>query len=435
MKINLRSHLPVPSPRRLKWLAIASALPFFGVVTAFGIAPDTHVHAIQQTTRIEAVALTTAAATAKDAAWDYWIEERIHSGDTLGNLALRLGLSSEEARRLVSAAQGHPMLRNMRPGRSVLARVTHDGQLLLLRYLNTDGHLLTVERAGEAFSVKAEPAHLEARTDMRSGVIQSSLYGATDAADIPDSIASELADVFSGEIDFHRELQRGDRFSVLYETHYHDGQLVRTGRLLAAEFINNGKTHQAFAFTDPQGRQGYYTAEGKSLKRAFLKSPIPFSRISSGFTGNRFHPVLKTWRAHKGIDYAAPTGTPVRAVSDAVVEFSGHQGGYGNLVVLKHSGAYSTAYGHLSRFGKGIRRGTRISQGQIIGFVGMTGMTSGPHLHYEFRVGGEQRNPLTLKLPTAIPLDPRSHTAFKQSSEPLVAQLGMIRDHNLAAFE
>lgn len=436
MKLNLLRSIPVPAPRILKWLALASAIPFLGVVAAFGIAPDTQVHSLAQKTRIEPLDLTASPVTPTEGSvWDYWVEERIHRGDTLGALARRLGLSSEEADRLAQVARSRPMLRDMRPGQSVLARVTQDGQLLLLRYLGNDGRLLSVERAGSDFAVKTEQAKLESRTDMRSGVIQSSLFGATDAAGIPDSIASELAEVFSGEIDFHRELQRGDHFSVVYETLYHDGQLVRTGRLLAAEFSNNGKRHQAFGFSEGGRSYSYYTAEGKSLKRAFLKSPIPFSRISSGFSGSRFHPVLQTWRAHKGVDYAAPTGTPVRAIADAVVDFSGRQGGYGNLVVLKHSGAYSTAYGHLSRYGKGIRRGAKISQGQIIGFVGMTGMTSGPHLHYEFRVNGVQKNPLALKLPTSVPLAPRARAAFQQAVAPLATQLGMVREHNLAAFE
>jgi murein DD-endopeptidase MepM/ murein hydrolase activator NlpD len=244
-----------------------------------------------------------------------------------------------------------------------------------------------------------------------------------------------MAEVFSGDIDFHKDLRRGDHFSVVYEAFYFDGQLVKTGRLLAAEFVNQDKAYRAVYFKDAQGHDGYYNADGQSMKRAFLKSPMPFNRISSGFSLARLHPVLQIMRSHKGIDYAAPTGTPVRAIADSVVSFVGKQGGYGNLVVLNHQSPYSTAYGHLSAYGKGIKRGGKIRQGQVIGYVGATGLATGPHLHYEFRVNGEQRNPLAMKLPTTYPLDSRTKAQFVAYSQPLAARLNLLRNTNLSKLD
>lgn len=418
--------------RKHLFLALA-ALPFMGVVTAFGLAPDTTTENLQRETVVETVELPQAIAT-DTGNFDFWREERIARGDTLQTLLSRLGADSQDTRAFLDAAHGNASLGRLAPGRNVLARVTSGGQLLLLRYLVSDSTLVTVTRSQGAFQIEEKAVVLEPRQIMRSGSIRSSLYGATDAADIPDRIADEMAEALSGEIDFHKDLRRGDHFSVVYEAFYLDGQLIKTGRLLAAEFSNDGKTHQALYFKDAQGRDGYYSADGQSLKRAFLKSPMPFSRVSSGFAP-RLHPVLQIWRAHKGIDYAAPTGAPIRAVADAKVEFVGRQGGYGNLIVLKHQSPYSTAYGHLSRYGKGIKRGAGVKQGQIIGYVGSTGMATGPHLHYEFRINNVQKNPLALKLPTTYPLDARAKAQFAQQSQPLAHQLQLLRSTNLAALD
>lgn len=419
--------------RKHLFLTLAS-LPFMGVVAAFGIAPDTPTESILRETVVENIALPEAQAT-DSGAFDFWREERISRGDTLQSLLSRLGVDGEEARQALAAASGNKSLGRLMPGRSVLARVTSGGQLMLFRYLASDETLVTLTRAGGKFQAAEQPAVLEARQIMRSGKIVGSLFGATDAADVPDRIASEMAEALSGDIDFHKDLRRGDHFSVVYEAFYLDGQLVKTGRLLAAEFVNQDKPYQAIYFKDAQGREGYFNQDGQSMKRAFLKSPMPFSRVSSGFSGARFHPVLQRWRAHKGIDYAAPTGAPVRAVADAKVEFIGRQGGYGNLIVLKHQGAYSTAYGHLSRFGKGVKRGGRVNQGEVIGYVGSTGLATGPHLHYEFRINNVQKNPLALKLPTAYPLDSRAKAEFASKAQPLIANLQLLRNTNLASLD
>jgi murein DD-endopeptidase MepM/ murein hydrolase activator NlpD len=419
--------------RKRIFLALAT-LPFLGVVAAFGIDPDTPTTALNPETVVEAIVLPQAEAS-DTGTFDFWREERIGRGDTLSGLLQKLGVHAEDRQSFIAAANQTISIGGLISGRSVLARVSSDGSLMLLRYMNSDNTLISADRAQGSFRITQQDIQPEMRPVMRSGSIQGSLFGATDAADIPDRIASEMADAFSGDIDFHRDLRRGDHFSVVYEAFYFDGRLIKTGRLLAAEFTNQGQSHRAIYFKDPQGREGYYNGEGQSLKRAFLKSPMPFDRISSGFTSGRLHPVLQIWRAHKGIDYAAPTGTPVRAVSDAVVGFVGKQGGYGNLVVLNHQPPYSTAYGHLSRFAKGIKRGARVSQGQLVGYVGATGLASGPHLHYEFRINGAQRNPLAMKLPTAYPLDSRYRAQFAANAKPLSERLEMLRNTNLSRLD
>jgi murein DD-endopeptidase MepM/ murein hydrolase activator NlpD len=271
---------------------------------------------------------------------------------------------------------------------------------------------------------------------MASGEIQASLFAATDAAGLPDAIAVQIGEIFGSEIDFHRDLRKGDRFTVVYEMVHVRGEPLRAGRVLAAEFINDGKAHRAVWFQGPDGHSGgYYAPDGKNLRKAFLRSPLEFSRISSGFSGARYHPVLKEWRAHRGIDYAAATGTKVRATADGVVEYIGRQNGYGNLIVLQHSGRHSTAYGHLNGFASGLRRGSRVSQGDVIGFVGSTGLATGPHLHYEFRVDGQQRNPMSVAMPAAEPVPAHLRTAFEAAAGSLSSRLEQIAGLNLARLD
>jgi murein DD-endopeptidase MepM/ murein hydrolase activator NlpD len=261
------------------------------------------------------------------------------------------------------------------------------------------------------------------------------LFGATDEAGIPDAIAIQLAEIFSSDIDFHSDLRKGDRFVVVYEASYSNGEMIRTGQVLAAEFVNNGKTYRAVRYRDPDGQVGYYTPEGKSLHKSFLRSPLEFSRISSGFSLGRFHPILQKMRAHKGVDYAAPTGTRIKASADGVVDFVGVKGGYGNVIILRHANGISTVYGHLSRFAAGLRKGTRISQGEIIGFVGMSGMATGPHLHYEFLMNGQHRDPLKVALPASQPIKSKYVADFESSSAELVAQINLLSASNLASLE
>jgi murein DD-endopeptidase MepM/ murein hydrolase activator NlpD len=255
---------------------------------------------------------------------------------------------------------------------------------------------------------------------------------------MPDLVTIQLAEIFSSDIDFFHDLRKGDRFTVAYEVLEIDGEPIKIGRVLAAEFVNKGVTYRAYHFEDPAltgPNGGYYTEDGKNLKKAFLRSPMEFSRITSKFTLARFHPILQTWRAHKGIDYGAPTGTPIRATGDGTVDVAGQQGGYGNFVLLKHHGSYSTAYGHLSRFAAGIRKGARVQQGQVVGYVGATGWATGPHLHYEFRINQVQHNPLSVALPTALPVPPEKLAAFRGRTQPLTGQLALARGQLFAAAD
>lgn len=419
---------------RLRWLIAASSLPLFGMVAAFGIAPQTSTNTIPIQTVIEELALP-APATDSTAEDGFWREEKIRRGDTLASLLTRLNIDDQEAAGFLRSAKDSRMLRQLIPGRTIRAKTREDGELLSLTYVGSNETMLQVEKQGDSFAASDRPVPLMSRVMMKSGEIESSLYAATDATNLPDNIANQLADIFSSDIDFHRDLRKGDKFSVVYEAFYNQGELIKTGRVLAAEFVNAGTAYRAVYFQDKEGRGGYYTPEGKNLRKTFLRSPLEFSRISSGFTSSRHHPVLKEWRAHKGIDYAAPTGTGVRATADGTVAYLGRQNGYGNLLVLQHQGNFNTAYGHLSGFAQGLRKGTRVNQGDIIGYVGMTGLATGPHLHYEFRVAGVQRNPLAIGLPSALPIAAQYQDAFNKSARTLAARLDLLHGTNLASLD
>ena len=357
-------------------------------------------------------------------------EERFQRGDTHASLLSRLGVTGEDATRALRAR----VFWQLRTGSSVTAQVDAEGALLGLSYLSGRETLVRVEPDGERFQAGEESAPLETHVARKAGTIRSSLFVASDTAGIPDSVAIQFADVFGGDIDFHRDLRKGDRFSVVYEQHYVEGREVHTGRVLAAEFLNQGKRLRAVYFEDADGKGGYYAPDGKNLRKAFLRSPLQFSRVSSGF-GMRRHPFLKDWRAHQGVDYAAPPGTLVRSVGDGVVELAGIKGGYGKVVIIRHQGHYSTLYAHLRGFASDVRRGTRVSQGETIGFVGQTGWATGPHLHYEFRIAGAARNPLAISLPAALPVPKQELAAFRVQAERLDAQLDLLADTNLALLE
>lgn len=429
----LTENSPKPRTHRVTWLVLLSSLPLFGMVAAFGIVPGTATDSVVQRRIVEELDLRLAEEpqTPRDLQ-AFWREETIRRGDTIGGLLARMGVNARDAQGLIQSAQGNSALRRLIPGRTVRAGVTEDGNLMAFRYLNGTDKEFAVDRSGTGFVARDAEPLLEQRVELKAGVIENSLFGATDAAGIPDAIAIQIAEIFGSDIDFHRDLRRGDRFLVIYEMSHHDGVPVESGRVLAVEFINEGKTHRAVYFKAPDGAGGYYSPDGKSMKKAFLRSPLEFSRISSGFTNARFHPVLKTWRAHRGVDYAAPTGTKVRATGSGRVAFAGRQGAYGNLVIIRHHGSYSTAYAHLSGFGKGIRGGAQVDQGQTIGFVGATGLATGPHLHYEFRINGEQRDPLRVVMPEAPPIGAQYRPAFKVLAAEMSERIEMLRGITLA---
>ena len=302
-----------------------------------------------------------------------------------------------------------------RAGRTVTAEASDTNELLRLsaRWAPEDNGQFTrlvIEKTPQGLASRLEAAPLAATARMGSGTIRSSLFAATDESRIPDAVAVQVAEIFSGDIDFHRALRRGDRFSVVYESLEADGEPLRTGRVLSAEFVNNGKTYQAMWFQEPGSKGGYYTLDGQSLRRAYLASPMEFSRVTSGFK-MRFHPILQKWRAHLGVDYAAPTGTPVRTVGDGVVEFAGVQNGFGNVVFVKHRNNHVTVYAHLSRVF--VKRGQSIGQGQTVGAVGSTGWATGPHLHFEFRVNGQHQDPMTIaRQSESVPVSVAARPAF-----------------------
>ena len=415
--------------KRATRIAAGAAVLVFGVVAAFGtvqdapepVTPHPVVETLAPPIRVE-----------EGRGQGFWHEERFQRGDTFAAILDRLGVQDADADRLLKSQLGS--LRLLRPGTTVQAITNEAGELASLWFINGRDRLVTLDRAGDEFKSAEQPADLRLQVVMKSGEIRSSLFAATDAAGLSDQIAVQLADIFSGDIDFHRDLRRGDRFVVVFEMLTHFGRAVKSGRVLAAEFVNEKKTYRAVWFAGTDGKGGYYTPEGKNLRKAFLRSPLEFSRITSGF-GMRLHPLFRKWRAHTGVDYGAPAGTRVKATADAVVEFVGRQGGYGNVVVLRHHGGYSTLYAHLSRFAAGIRRGMRVAQGEAIGFVGMTGWATGPHLHYEFRANNRTRNPLTIAFAAAQPISADRMAAFRAVTAPLAADLDLLRGTNLALLE
>ncbi len=407
-------------------------LPGFGVVAAFGIAPETLMDRLPVNVVVDELALTPVKAV-EDAS-TFTREERIERGDTVAALLSRLQVRDADAEQILRSGKHAASLRQLVPGRTMRATTSADGKLVNLRYLNGET-LLTVDCGGDVCKIREEYAQLERRVLMKTTDIQMSLYAATDAAGLSDSIATQIADIFSSDVDFHRDLRKGDRFSVVYEMFYNRGEPVRSGRVLAAEFYNQGKTYQAVWFDYAPRQGGYYSLQGRSLRKQFLRTPLEFSRITSGYTSARFHPILQSWRAHKGIDYAAPTGTRVKATADGIVDVVARQGGYGNLVVLRHQAQYTTWYGHLSGFARGLQKGKHVMQGEIIGYVGATGMATGPHLHYEFRVNDVQQNPLRVAMPAAPPITWEQRGRFNETAKPYAAQLTLLRTTNLARLE
>lgn len=407
-----------------------------GVVTAFGTAPSTLTQDVRRQDMEEAVTAIPSAVTIGP---DTFIrEERVRPGDTAASLLKRLGVDETATLELLRQTPNtSAFFQQISPGKLVTARLDgeHALQSLVFPLNGGSDRALFIDRTTDGFAATEHTLALETQVVMKSAQISYSLFGATDSAGIPDSVATQLADIFGADIDFHRDLRKGDRFSVIYESINAQGKAVRTGRILAAEFVNDGKSYRAIWFGDKDAKGGYYSPEGKNLRKAFLRSPLEFSRVTSGFSSARFHPVLQTWRAHKGVDYGAPVGTKVRATGDGIVEFAGVQGGYGKVVILRHQGRYSTVYGHLSAFGPGIRPGARISQGDTIAYTGQTGLASGPHLHYEFRIDNVHQNPLTVALPGSPPLSPQQLSSFRQLADAQMERIAMVRSGNLSVLD
>ena len=434
---SLRRH-----PKRMT--ASLAALLLGTGVTAFGVAPlapdaaDLPVRQILEA--VQPLSPTSAQAQLNALAnfnFTLFRTESTRSSDTAASLLKRLNLDDAAANAFLRSDPNAQQILAGQAGKTVTVEASESQQLLKLsmRWPTDDEQVfqrLVIERKlgadGSRFTSRIETAPYTRSAKLASATIQTSLFAAIDDAGIPDSVGVQIAEMFSSDIDFRRALRKGDRFNVVYETLEADGEAMRTGRVLSAEFVNEGKAYQAMWF-QPSGNDaagaplkgGYYTLDGQSLRRAFLSSPVEFSRISSGFS-MRFHPILQQWRAHLGTDFAAATGTPARTVGDGVVEFAGVQNGFGNVVFIKHANNHETVYAHLSKIN--VQQGQKVSQGQTIGLVGMTGWATGPHLHFEVRVNGVQQDPMTMAQQSdVIPVPAAAKAHFKQLADGVRNQL------------
>ncbi|NOQ17260.1 MAG: peptidoglycan DD-metalloendopeptidase family protein [Methyloprofundus sp.] len=362
-----------------------------------------------------------------------WQKHEIKSGESISLIFSKNDLSRSDLHKIIHANEIGRQFAEITPGKTLLIGQNISGELSHLVYqINLSKEIKATRLEDGNFKVELIIKETETRIASASGTIESSLFWAGKEAGLSDKLVMQLANIFAWDIDFALNLRTGDQFSLIYEKHFINGKFLNTGEILVAEFINQGDSIKAVRYQDPAGKISYYTPSGDSMRKAFLRTPIDFARISSRFNLRRKHPVLNTIRAHKGVDYAARTGTPIKSTGDGKIIFRGKKGGYGNVVIIKHGQRYSTLYAHLSKFKRGQRTGTRLNQGDIIGYVGRTGLASGPHLHYEFRVNGVHRNPLTVKLPNATPIKKKYKEDFLAKSQLLFNQLTDITPSQLA---
>lgn len=350
-----------------------------------------------------------------------WHTFQVKSGDNLATLFSRAGVDYSDLQKVL--ALKNPALRRIYPGESLRFQFDPSGTFQAFHYILSPEQELRVSRNPTGFEAELIKLALDHKTSFALGTIDSSLFAAAQRAGLPDRLTMELAEIFNYDIDFALDIRQGDSFGLVYEQVYKDGEKIRDGSILAAEFTNDGRTYRAIRMEQEHGQAQYYTPEGFAMRKAFLRTPVEFSRISSTFSTGRRHPVLNRIRAHKGVDYAAPVGTPIRATGNGKIVFRGNKGGYGNTIVLQHGSQFTTLYAHLSRFAGGVRAGTKVQQGQIIGYVGQTGLATGPHLHYEFRINDVHRDPLKVKFPTAEPIAADAKSAFEALAQERLAQL------------
>lgn len=355
--------------------------------------------------------------------------------DTMDGIFRRMALDKAD----LAAIRNLPGIRQsldfLKPGDAIEVTHSNDGTIKELSRKVSETQTLKVVREDAGFAAKLISNPVQTRTRTATAVIKSSLFEAAEGADMSDTVALKLANVFAWDIDFVLDIRDGDRFTAVYEQLYQDGKYLRDGEVVAAEFVNAGKVYRAVRFVSPDGGAGYYTPDGKPMRKAFLRAPVDFTRVSSGFNpGGRLHPILNFIRGHMGTDYAAPIGTPVHAAGDGRVSFAGRRGGYGNAIVLAHSNNVSTLYGHMSRFARNLTVGRHVGQGDVIGYVGMTGLATGPHLHYEYLMNGMHMNPQTVRLPGAEPLRAEVFERFRAAAAPLLASLQASADARTAAY-
>lgn len=363
-----------------------------------------------------------------------WKQLVIKKGDSLAKIFKELGLSPRSLHVLMQDQTAQQVLNRIHPGESLAFDIDAQGALRSLVYAPDATRQLQISRDGDSFRTKEVVREPDRRRVQASGQIEDSLFLSGQRAGLSDSTIMAMAEIFGWDIDFALDIRKGDQFAVLYEQLFLGDKYLGPGRILAAEFVNQGQRHQAVLYTDREGRSQYYAPDGSSMRKAFLRTPVAFSRISSGFSLGRKHPILNRVRAHKGVDYAAPTGTPVKATGDGRITLRGNKGGYGKTVIIQHGSSYSTLYAHLSRY-SGLAAGSRVRQGQVIGYVGASGLATGPHLHYEFRVNGEHRNPLKVKLPAADPVPQDEQDRFRLSVAPLLAELESSANTKVARLD
>lgn len=349
---------------------------------------------------------------------------RIANGDTLAQLFADRNLNPADLAAIVGTGHGTERLKRILPGDVIRVQYTPDAHVQALRMQYDDAHMLDVTRGDDgSYSAAVSQIPTTVTEAYAHGVIENSLFDASARAGLSDGTTMGLIQIFAWDVDFAHDIQSGDSFTVLYQKIQRAGHAVVDGPILAAEFKTGGHDYKIVRYTDPHGVSGYYTPDGKSIRKALMRAPVSFSRISSGFTLHRKHPILGYTRAHQGVDYAAPTGTPIHAAGDGRVMFVGLKGGYGKCIVIDHGGGYATLYGHMSRFRKGMHAGLHVTQEQVIGYVGMTGLATGPHLHFEVHVNGVPHNPRTVTLPNVAPVTTQYLADFDQSSQGLLAQL------------
>lgn len=392
---------------------------------------------LEDSESIETQTLTSVASEAKTEAFEYKKDLTVKSGETLSVLFERAGLGNSLLHSILSSSKEAKRFTQLKVGQTVSFEFDENKQLKTLSsQINTlESIHLEKQADSENFVFRKDVAQTQTREKYAQGSIEGALFAATKKANVPYSLALDMANIFGYDIDFAQDLRKGDTFEILYEEKTLNGQTVGTGNILTARFTNRGKVYTAVRYTDKNGNTSYYSADGSSLRKAFIRTPVDFARISSRFSNGRKHPILNKIRAHKGVDYAAPRGTPIKAAGDGRVVLAGRKGGYGNTVIIKHGQRYQTLYAHMNGFAKGIRSGTNVKQGQIIGYIGTTGLSTGPHLHYEFQVNGVHVDPLSQKLPISDPIHPSEKQRFAQHSQPLLAKLDSNNNTQVALKE
>lgn len=429
MPIFIKSAVPGLSTRAASILQIALVL----LVAVLASVPRTPEPERPVTAAAAQPATPTPAAAPQEANIAFsTIEVVVNRNDTMDRLFRRFELNLVDLATLRGLPELRSQLDRLKPGE--LLRLMHrGGELVGLERKLSDSETLKVTRDANGFSSDVLENPLEIHTRTASATIESSLFQAAADASLDDRVAFELAEIFQYDIDFVLDIQQGDRFTVVYEEVFQDGEPLRTGKILAAKFVNEGREYRAVRYVDAQNNADYFAPDGRSLRKAFIRAPVQFSRISSRFNPSRRHPVLNTIRAHRGVDYAAPVGTPVRAAGDGRVRLASRQGGYGNVIELEHGSGVVTVYGHLSRFASRMHRGQRVDLGQVIGYVGKTGLATGPHLHYEYRIRGVHKNPQTVALPDAEPIAATERDRFLAATADLVNILDVPAGRMLVA--